>query len=74
MHPGLLNIPRLFSASVGISVLDDGMDPMNDLVEALDARPLIDSVLQGQRQLVLWDGWVRLTAAKLPSLGPAAKR
>lgn len=38
----------LLCPGVGVSVLDDGVDPPNDLIMAFNARLFIDGVLTGQ--------------------------
>jgi len=42
--------PDLLCPGVGVSVLDDGVDPPNDLIVSFNARLFIDSMLRGQLQ------------------------
>lgn len=68
-----LRCRELLCSSVGIGVLYDGVYPLDDLVEPLDARSLIYSVLVWSASPAISNGQTH-TAAKLPPDGPAMNR
>lgn len=49
--------PDLLCPGVDVSVLDDGVDPPNDLIVSFNARLLIDGMLTGQLQSLRRATW-----------------
>lgn len=47
----------LLCPGVGVSVLDDGVDPPNDLIVSLNARLFIDSMLRGEPRITSQVTW-----------------